>query len=111
MGRWNDEQLDILESETARFGELPREMRASLFGQPMDGAIVVDPRGKVLKAAVRLSHSQERWEFRKTDGTGVGTRHQAALATGVWLSNDPMRQPAAVFVRSDSGGVHCIFGG
>merc|ERR1712176_1179094 len=74
-----------------------------------DGAIVLDQRGLVMYAAVKLNFQQERWLFKKHDGGAVGTRHASALAAAVWLSNQMW--PGVVYVRSDGGGLHCIFGG
>merc|ERR1711953_705669 len=75
----------------------------------MDGAIVLDQKGKVRYAGVKLEFQQQRWIFKKYDGQAVGTRHASALAAAVWLSNQLW--PGVVFVRSDGGGLHCIFGG
>merc|ERR1712151_392354 len=106
--RWGEKELRTLEDYLGKkHGEDPKLQ--ALMGQPMDGAMVVDYKGNVLNAAVKLSHSQERWLLQKHDGTAAGTRHSGALSTAVWLSNQ--RMPGIVFVRSDSGGVHCFFGG
>merc|ERR1712187_17961 len=91
------------------FTQLPQTVSDSLLGQPMDGAIVLDQKGKVRYAGVKLEFQQQRWVFKKHDGQAVGTRHASALAAAVWLSNQMW--PGVVFVRSEGGGLHCIFDG
>lgn len=87
-------QEDVLLSLTGRLNR-----------QPKDGATILSHGGTVLAAAAKLD-VPTRWQLRLADGTDVGTRHAAAINTGEWLTEHKIS--GAVFVRSDSGGVHAI---
>lgn len=78
----------------------------ALTQQPQDGAIVLLYDGSVKYAAVKLGATQARYRLVRTSVTVSGTRHAAALSLAVWLGFQS--HTGVVFVRSDSGGVHCI---
>lgn len=111
--RWEDEDIRMLQRNLLKNRKPVENVGLeALPNQPKDGAIVVDENGTIVYAAVKLSHNQDLWDLKKIDANGAkvasGTRHQGALATAVWLSNQ--EKPGIVFVRSDAGGLICFFG-
>lgn len=83
------------------FEEMPVELQW-LLGQPMDGALILSFESKVLGAAEQLRHISS-YQLLKSNGEGVGTKHQSGFAVAQLIHEENVR--GAVLVASDGGGV------
>jgi len=111
--RWGWEELFEL-ARGLGYSDKEQQLR-DLKGQPMDGAILIDHHGNVVDAAVKLTYEQSHFYFQRPDPLDpskhydVGTRHSGALNAAVCFGRQSLL--GVVFVRSDSEGLTCFFGG
>eukprot|EP00927_Polykrikos_kofoidii_P055428 TRINITY_DN49681_c0_g1_i1.p1 TRINITY_DN49681_c0_g1~~TRINITY_DN49681_c0_g1_i1.p1 ORF type:complete len:904 (-),score=130.08 TRINITY_DN49681_c0_g1_i1:213-2924(-) len=104
--KWESWLIEKLSRELGCTEVLP--ILRVLEKQPKDGALVIDFKGNIQGAAVRLRHSD--MSMYKIEGKG--TRHAAGLGVTehfcrLWRKRGPFisSPPGAVFVASDDGGL------